>query len=222
MTFFDRTEAGRALATAVRAVVRADEDLVVLALPRGGVPVAAEIARALRAPLDTMIVRKIGLPGRPEYAMGALAEGRPPILDEVTIRRAGVRAECLTEAIRRAETELARAVRTFRAGRVAPELTGRVVLIVDDGVATGATVRVAVDCARARGARRVGIAVPVAPRSVLRQLAALADDVLCVDASDDFVAVSQAYAHFEQLSDRQVVAVLESIPTRSPGRTQAG
>lgn len=186
-----------------------DEDVVVLGLPRGGVAVAAEVARALGAPLDVIVVRKLGLPYQPELAMGAIGEGGVRVLDDEVIRLAHVSDDDLAQVEDRARAELERRADRFRAGSTRIDLTGRVVVIVDDGIATGSTARAASEVARAQGAARVVLAVPVAPAGWEDRAAGVADEVVCVASPTSFAAVGQFYDDFTQVDDAEVVAILE-------------
>jgi predicted phosphoribosyltransferase len=206
MGYRDRSAAGAALATRLTRI--AVDRPIVLGLVRGGVPVAAEIARQLRLPLDALVVRKLGVPQSPELAFGALGAGNVRVLNEMIAARL-THAEI--EAVIRIESaELARREQVFRAGRPALDLTGRVALIVDDGLATGATARAAVTLARRLGAVRVVFAVPVGAQPALEQLARDADQVICPLAPRDFGAVSQFYDAFPQVTDAEVAAALDS------------
>lgn len=208
--FADRTEAGQRLA--VRLVHLRDDEPVVLGLPRGGVPVAAEVAHALDAPLDVIVVRKLGVPYQPELGMGAVGEGGVRVLNDEVLRMAGVTATALAEVEyqERAVVE-ARALR-FRAGRPPAPLTGRTAILVDDGIATGSTMRAACQVARAAGARRVVVAVPVAPPGVEPLFKGDADEVICLETPSSFYAVGQWYADFTQVSDAEVTRLLQSEP----------
>ncbi len=221
MTFANRVAAGRALAELTRE--RVPGDVVVLGLPRGGVPVAAEVARALGAPLDVLVVRKLGLPRHPELAMGAIGEDGIRVLDRDLVAREGVseRAVAGVEAAERAE--LARRTEQYRGGRPPVPIAGRTVVIVDDGLATGSTARAAVQVARARGARRVILAVPVAPPDTVAMLRHDADVVLVVLTPERFAAVGQWYDDFTPTSDAEVVAALAAAPNsdaRSAARAE--
>jgi putative phosphoribosyl transferase len=185
------------------------DDPVVLALPRGGVPVAAQVARAIGAPLDVILVRKLGVPTQPELAMGALGEEGVRVLDRDLVARAHVRDDQLAEVERRERDELARRARTYRGERDPLPIEGRTVVIVDDGLATGASARAAIGVARARGAGRVGLAVPVAPPDTVATLRADADDVVSLETPAAMVAIGQWYDDFRQTSDAEVVAHLE-------------
>lgn len=206
MTFRDRADAGRRLAAVLTAYAGAD--LVVLGLPRGGVPVAAEVAHALAAPLDVVVVRKLGVPRQPEYAMGAIGEGGVRVVDERVVRETGVSPEQLAEVEARERAEVERRAAGLRAGRPRIPLAGRTAILVDDGVATGSTARAACAVARALGARRVVLATPVAPMRTVAALRAVADDVVAVETPADFRAVGQFYADFGQTTDAEVVALL--------------
>jgi predicted phosphoribosyltransferase len=203
--FTDRADAGRRLAERLRGELAADA--VVLGLPRGGVPVAYEVARALDLPLDVVVVRKLGLPYQPELAMGAVGEG-VRVLNEHVLRRAGVDAAGLDAVERRERAEVDRRTALLRSGRPAVPLAGREVVVVDDGIATGSTARAACQVVRARGARRVVLAAPVAPARVPAELADAADEVVVLHASVNFGAVGQFYVDFDQTSDEEVTALL--------------
>jgi predicted phosphoribosyltransferase/pimeloyl-ACP methyl ester carboxylesterase len=206
--FRNRVEAGRRLARALASF--ASEDPVVLGLPRGGVPVAAEVARALGAPLDVAVVRKLGLPRQPELAMGAIGEEGTRVLNDEVVEQSGVTADVI-DAVEQAERQvLEHRVAIFRHDREPVTLQARTAVIVDDGIATGATARAACQIARARGARRIVLAVPVGSRDRLEQLRDVADDVICLEIPDAFFAVGQAYADFRQVSDQEVVEVLNA------------
>ncbi|MBZ9715906.1 phosphoribosyltransferase [Deinococcus multiflagellatus] len=205
--FQDRTEAGQLLG-AVLAARGPWPSAVVLALPRGGVPVAAEVARALGAPLDVFLVRKLGLPMAPEVAMGALASGGAQWLNEALMDRLGISAAALAQVQAREAQELARREALYRAGRGPLNLTGRTALLVDDGLATGATMRAAVQAARLLGAGRIVVAVPVAPPDTCADLHAEADEVVCLHTPPHFQAVGQFYGDFSQATDAEVLALL--------------
>lgn len=210
--FQDRLDAGQQLAE--RLLPLRGQDVVVLGLPRGGVPVADVVARALNAPLDVVMVRKLGVPTQPEFAMGAIAEDGARVVDERTVGLLRITPEEVA-AVERHEQEVLseRAVR-FREGREAVSLAGRTVVIVDDGVATGATARVACLTARRKGAARVIVAVPVAPPQVHSQIPE-ADEVVALVTPEPFRAVGLHYRDFSQTSDEQVVAILDDAARRS-------
>jgi len=204
--FKDRAEAGRLLGTALMQL--ADEDVVVLGLPRGGVPVAREVARALAAPLDVIVVRKLGLPYRPELAMGAIGEGDMSFIDWEVVSAAGVTGAQLSRLIQREREVLEWKASLFRGDREPLDLEGRVVVIVDDGIATGSTVKAAVRVTRALGADRVIVAAPIAPADTVEDLRSVADAVLVLETPEPFYAIGQFYDDFSQTSDSEVLAAL--------------
>jgi len=209
--FADRVDAGRRLASRLHSLP--SEDLVVLGLPRGGVPVAFEIARALGVPLDIIVVRKLGVPFQPELAMGAIGEGGVRILNDQVVKLTGATAAEIDEAQAREETELARRAARFRGTRRRVPLAGRTALIVDDGIATGSTVRAACKVARAQGAARVVVATPVAPPDTVASLQDDADEVIALYTPQQFFAIGQFYDDFSQTSDDEVVECLrKSVP----------
>jgi len=205
--FSDRREAGEALVPAVRGLAPADP--VILALPRGGVPVAFEIARALKAPLDILLVRKIGAPGHEEYGIGALVDGASPqvVIDEAAARLVGASKEYIDRQVERQLAEIERRRALYRTGPPAP-LAGRTVIVVDDGIATGGTVRAALQALAQVGAKRIVLAVPLAPREVLSDLRALCDEVICLCSPDPFRAVGAHYDDFSQTEDGEVIELL--------------
>ena len=207
MRFADRTEAGRLLAARLEHL--RDQLPVVLGLPRGGVPVAYEVARALDAPLDVIVVRKLGVPWLPELAMGAIGEGGSRVLiDEETLRRAGITDELLGDVERRESVELRRRADAYRAGHVMVPIDGRTVIVIDDGIATGSTVRAACQVVTQRGAARVVLAAPVLPNELISPLRAVADEVVWLCAPESMLAVGNWYDDFSQLTDREVVELL--------------
>lgn len=203
--FRDRRDAGEQLARAVPGSL-SSRDPVVLALPRGGVPVAAPVAGALRAPLDVLVVRKLGLPGHEELAMGAVASGGALVRNEDVAGT--VSQEVFDEVLDRERAELARREHDLRGARPALEVGGREVVVVDDGLATGATMRVALATLRSRGAGRLVVAVPVAPRRACALLAEEAAAVVCLRTPHPFDAVGASYAHFEPPGRRTLLALL--------------
>ena len=208
MIFADRREAGRLLAAQLGAY-RGRDDVVVLGLPRGGVPVAFEVARALDAPLDVMVVRKLGAPGQPELAMGAIASGGIRLLNDRVVRMLGV-TERMIETVAAAETrELERREQAYRGGVPRREVAGRTVILIDDGVATGATLRAATAAIRRLAPARIVVAVPTAPPDTCERLRAEADEVVCLDTPEPFLAVGRWYRDFGQTTDEQVRALLE-------------
>lgn len=206
-TFADRTEAGQRLTHALHAYANRD-DLLVLALPRGGVPVAFEVARTLGAPLDLLLVRKLGVPRQEELAMGAIASGGIQVLNREVIAATGVGDTEIQAAVARERRELERRETAYRGERPAPEITGRCVILVDDGLATGATMRAALAALRPQHPAALVVAVPVAPPDVLARLRAEADDVVCVAAPESFFAIGAWYRDFSQLDDDRVRALL--------------
>lgn len=205
--FRDRIEAGRRLVEHLLHLK--DQDVVVLGLPRGGVPVADQVALALDAPLDVIVVRKLGVPYQPELAMGAIGEEGVRIIDSGIVAMAGVSGEELAAVERRERAELDRRARLFRGGRPRASLEGRVAVIVDDGIATGSTARAAAQVARKLGAARVVVATPVAPREAKARLGRDADEVIVVETPDPFYAIGQFYLNFSQTADADVTAILE-------------
>lgn len=204
--FENRQEAGRLLAKKIE-----DADLgevVVLGLPRGGVPVAYEVASALEAPLDVIVVRKLGVPWQSEYAMGAIGEGGARVIDDDVVRSAGVSARDLAAVEKREHAELERRTRRFRRGRQRIDLEGRTALIVDDGIATGSTARAACEVARQQGATRVVLAAPVAPHDAPGRLARSADEIIVLATPRAFSGVGQFYADFTQVPDDTVSELL--------------
>lgn len=213
MGFIDRRDGGRRLAERLVGL-RDESDVLVVGLPRGGVPVAAEVAESLLAPLDVIIVRKLGVPFQPELAMGAIGEGGVRVINDDVVRMAHVSADELAAVERRERSELERRSRRFRQGRPRVPLAGKVVVIVDDGVATGSTARAACDVARAEGAARLVLAVPVAPPDWSIRLAGAADVFVAVENPADFRAVGHFYRDFTQTDDDRVVQLLDEAAAR--------
>lgn len=212
MSFRDRTDAGRRLAEAL-AEYR-DRHPIVLALPRGGVAVAAEVAQALAAPLDLVLVRKIGAPDQPELAMGAVADGPDPLVvrNESVIRMSDVSEEEFAAVRDRELAEIQRRRARYLGDRPHPDLKGRVAIVVDDGIATGATTRAALRAVRKQKAKRVVLAVPVAPTDTLAELKGEADEIVCLEDYEAFYAIGAYYADFSQVSDEEVVETLARFP----------
>jgi len=206
MMFTDRHDAGRRLAH--RLLPFADADIVVLGLPRGGVPVAAEVAAALSAPLDVIVVRKLGVPHQPELAMGAIGEDGVRVVNDEVVRMAGIGPADLAAVERSERTELDRRARRFRGDRPRIDLTGKTALIVDDGLATGSTARAACQVARAHGAATVVLAVPVAPVEAAGRMADAADTFVALETPSTFYGVGQFYRDFTQTTDEEVVTLL--------------
>jgi putative phosphoribosyl transferase len=209
MVFHDRVDAGRKLAALMGGMRTADA--VVLGLPRGGVPVAYEVAHALDLPLDVVIVRKLGVPWHEELAMGAIGDGAR-VVDDETVRSFGVSADQLDAVERREQIELAERSRRFRIDRGPLDVRGKLAIVVDDGVATGATARAACHVVRAAGAARIILAVPVAPPDWQPQPGVDADELVCIERPSPFFAVGQWYEDFTQTTDEQVVELLHHSP----------
>ena len=216
MPFKNRSDAGRKLAKALAAYK--EQKPVILALPRGGVPVAAEVAAALEAPLDLILVRKIGVPFQPELAMGAVVDGGAPIVvrNEDVIRLAGI-DESQFKAICDSElAEIDRRRQRYVGGRDRAEIKGRTAIVIDDGVATGATTRAALRATRMRDPKKLVLAVPVAPTESLAELRGDADDVVCLEDYEFFGAIGAYYADFRQVSDEEVIDILKRHPVQKP------
>ncbi|MFO7689347.1 MAG: phosphoribosyltransferase [Cryobacterium sp.] len=209
--FTDRVEAGRCLAEELEYL--RGHDIVVLGLPRGGVPVAFEVAAVLDAPLDVIVVRKLGVPFQPEWAMGAIGENGVRIVNAEVLAVTGVTPEQLDVVERRERDELTQRLTRFRSGRDPLSLSDKIAVIVDDGIATGATARVACQVARRLGAARVILAVPVAPADTVREITE-ADEVVCVSTPRIFEAVGLHYRDFTTTTDDEVVALLDAAARR--------
>ncbi|MFD8756740.1 phosphoribosyltransferase family protein [Kitasatospora sp. NPDC059577] len=210
--FTDRTDAGRRLAARLGGF--GGPGTVVVALPRGGVPVAAEVAAALGAPLDICVIRKLGVPYQPELGMGAIGEDGVRVLNEQVIRLASVTDDQLAGVERRERAELERRARRYRGDRPPADVRGRTVVVVDDGIATGSTARAACRIVRARGAARVVLAVPVAPVDWTDRLEEVADELVCVDTPSPFFAIGEFYADFSQTEDEEVLRLLAEARAR--------
>jgi putative phosphoribosyl transferase len=206
--FRDRRDAGVRLAHRLEPL-RSEHPLV-LALPRGGVPVAAEIALALHAPLDVMIVRKLGVPRQPELAMGAIGEGGVRVLNDDVIRLAGIPRHDIDAVEARERLEIERRATRYRGGAPMLAIDGRTVIVVDDGIATGSTALAALQIAHARGARRIVLAAPVAPADTVAELASSADDVVVLETPYPFFAIGPWYEDFAQTTDDEVCRLLEA------------
>ena len=207
LPFGNRTDAGRMLAAQL-ADYRGRPDVLVLGLPRGGVPVAFEVAQALGAPLDVYLVRKLGVPGHAELAMGAIASGGVRVVNQDMVRSLRISPQQLDAVTRAEEGELQRQERLYRGGRPPPDVSGRTVILVDDGLATGATMQAAVAALRSAGPKEVVVAVPVAPPETCAELAAEADRVVCALTPEPFYAVGAWYRDFSQTSDDEVRELL--------------
>lgn len=220
MPFKNRADAGNKLAKAL-AGYKAEKP-VILALPRGGVPVAAEVAAALDAPLDLILVRKIGVPFQPELAMGAVVDGSAPIVvrNEDVIKLAGI-DESDFKAVGDSElAEIERRRRRYLGNRDRVEVDGRTVIVIDDGIATGATTRAALRATRTRNPKKLVLAVPLAPTESLAELRADADDVICLEDHEFFGAIGAYYSDFRQISDQEVIDILKRFPVSKPKNAQ--
>src|SRR2546427_10597842 len=213
--FPDRIEAGRLLAEELEKYADRD-DVIVLGLPRGGVPVAYEVAKRLRAPLDVFIVRKLGVPGFEELAAGAIASGGVRVLNQDVVRAIPHAEEAIEAVTARETAELERREQIYREGRPPPELRGRIVILVDDGLATGATMRAAVKALRQRGVAKIVVAVPVGPPDTCRGLEQEADETICLRTPAFFQAVGQYYEDFSQTSDEDVRELLARSAQEPP------
>jgi predicted phosphoribosyltransferase len=205
--FRDRRDAGRVLAQQLAAYANRP-DVIVLALPRGGVPVAYEVAKALHAPLDVFLVRKLGVPGHEEYAMGAIASGGVRVLNEEVVEGLGIPQFRIEAAAAREEQELARRESAYRGDRPPPDVKGRTVILVDDGLATGASMQAAIMALRRLQPARIVVAVPTAAPDTCEQMRAAADEVICATTPEPFRAVGLWYEDFSQTSDEEVSALL--------------
>src|SRR5579875_2593723 len=203
MLFRDRTEAGQILADKLASYAHRP-DVLVLALPRGGVPVGYEVAQALHVPLDVFLVRKLGLPGQEELAMGAIASGGIRVLNEEVIDKLNVPEEIIDAVAAEEQQELSRREHDYRAGRPPPDVRGRTVILVDDGLATGSTMRAAVAALRQQGPARIVVAVPVGAPETCTQLRREADEVVCAETPEPFYAVGAWYEDFSQTTDEEV------------------
>jgi putative phosphoribosyl transferase len=212
----DRADAGRILARRLERYA-GRPDVVVLGLPRGGVPVAYEVAKALGAPLDVFVVRKLGVPGQEEYAMGAIASGGVRVLNRDAVAGLGIPERVIDQVAERELRELERRERTYRDGREAPALEGRIVIVVDDGLATGASMRAAVEALKKRHPARIVVAVPVGSTDTCARLRGEVDEVVCAATPDPFYAVGPWYEEFDQTTDNEVHDALAQAATRQPG-----
>jgi len=215
MPFVNRNDAGRKLAAALARY--RGPDTVVLALPRGGVPVAAEIARVLDAPLDLILVRKLGVPFQPELAMGAIVNGGSPLVvrNEHVIRAADIDEADFNSACEAELREIERRRDRYLGTRERVEIAGRTVIVVDDGIATGATMRAALRGIRLRRPKKLIVAVPVAAPDSLVELQNEADDIICLESYENFDAIGLYYRDFNQVSDSEVIEILHSFPARA-------
>ena len=218
MLFKDRPDAGRELAARLSAYARRP-DVLVLALPRGGVPVASETARELQVPFDVFLVRKLGVPAHPELAMGAIAEGGVEVLSEDVIRDIGISTSAIAQVAVRERMELDRRDTMYRHGRARPEVRGKTVIVIDDGLATGASMQAAVIALRRLEPARIVVAVPVGAKDTCERLALIADEVVCAMTPEPFQAVGLWYQQFAQTTDDEVKQLLKGglcRPSTSP------
>ena len=213
-SFRDRKDAGRLLAERLAEYANRD-DVIVLALPRGGVPVGFEVARALHAPLDVFVVRKLGVPGHEELAMGAIASGGVLVLEREVVEHMGIPPYVINEVAAREERELLRREREYRDDRPEPEFRGRTAILVDDGLATGSTMRAAVKALRTRQPAKIVVAVPVAAPSSRAELAAEVDEIVCARTPEDFHSVGEWYLEFGQTTDEEVTELLNAAARAS-------
>jgi putative phosphoribosyl transferase len=214
-TYRDRRHAGTELARRLGHLK--GDDVVVLGLPRGGVPVGFEVARALDAPLDVFVVRKLGLPGHPEYAMGAIASGGVRVLNDEVVRLYSIPQQVVDAIAREEQTELERREQAYRGGRPSFDVRRRTVVLIDDGLATGSTMKAAVQAVRALGPARIIVAVPVGSPDTRREFAAIADDIVCARAPEHFAAVGQWYDDFRQTTDEEVRELLRAASAEPAG-----
>jgi predicted phosphoribosyltransferase len=215
MLFRDRADAGRVLATKLTAYA-GRPDVLVLALPRGGVPVGFEVARALDAPLDVFLVRKLGLPDFPELAMGAIATGGVQVLNQDVVRATGVPEAVVASVTSQERRELERRERAYRGDRPPPDVRGRVAILVDDGLATGASMRAAVEALRRLGPARVVVAVPVGSPQTCEEFQEEADEAICARTPEPFFGVGRWYDDFSQTTDEEVRGLLRRAAKRQP------
>lgn len=215
MHFHDRSDAGKQLAKAL-SLYKGKPDTIVLALPRGGVPPAYEIAQALLLPLDILLVRKLGMPGHEELAMGAIASGGVRVLNEDIVHGMSIPESVIADVAAEEQAELNRREQAYRGGRPAPDLEHKTVILVDDGMATGANMRAAVESARRQQAAQIIVAVPVASDSACDSLSGMADGVVCLFMPEPFYGVGRFYQDFSQTSDAEVKALLKKahIPVK--------
>jgi putative phosphoribosyl transferase len=214
--FRDRSEAGRVVAEELRRYAGRD-DVVVLALPRGGVPVGYEVAKALGAPLDVFVARKLGVPGYPELAMGAIASGGVAVLDQGLVQSLGISKEAIRQVVAQEARELERREAAYRDGRPPPDLEGKTVILVDDGLATGATMRAAALAVKEQGPARVVVAVPVAAAQTCDKFRGDVDEIICALTPEPFNAVGMWYENFDQTTDEEVRELLARAAGREEG-----
>ena len=220
MIFGDRVDAGRRLAEKLRAYANRD-DVIVLGIPRGGVPVAFEVATALNAPLDVFLSRKLGVPGQEELAFGAVATGGVRVLDQDLIEGVGISKREIEEITHRVRMELERRERVYRGARPPLDLQGKIAILIDDGIATGSSMRAAINALRQHKPARVVVAIPVAPLSTCHRLRPEVDELICVHMPESFYAIGQFYADFSQVADEEVTDLIRRAGQRiEHGRAQ--
>jgi len=215
--------AGRKLAEKLRAYGNRD-DVIVLGIPRGGVPVAFVVAESLKAPLDVFLSRKLGVPGQEELAFGAVATGGVRVLDQELIEAVGVSKAEIEEITRKVRAELERRERIFRGDRPPLDVKGKVAILIDDGIATGSSMRAAINALRQHNPARIVVAIPVAPFSTCRRLRSEVDELVCVDMPESFYAIGQFYADFSQVADDEVTSLIHRAAERAAhkgARTEA-
>jgi predicted phosphoribosyltransferase len=221
MIYSDRADAGKALAAHLQKYGDRD-DVLVLGLPRGGVPVAYEVARSLRVPFDIFLVRKLGVPGHEELAMGALASGGVRVMNDAITRQLGISQDAVERVAGREQQELERRERLYRGDRPPPAVQGRTVILIDDGLATGSTMRAAAAALRQMRPNKIIVAVPVAAAETCEALRGEVDEVVCVDTPEPFLAVGAWYADFSQTSDDEVRELLEKAGDSKTAMTHLG
>lgn len=220
LAFDDRTEAGRILAHRLNAY-SGQPNVIVCALPRGGVPVGAEIASALGVPLTVFIVRKLGVPGHEELAMGAITSGGMRLINHTVTEPLHISASVIEGTAKREMLEIARRERIYLHGRAIPDLKDKIVILTDDGIATGSTMKLAVQALQQRGAQKIVVAIPVAPADTVAELQEIADEVICLSEPEPFGSVGRWYENFEQLDDTQVCRILDSLAETVPSSRTA-
>jgi putative phosphoribosyl transferase len=220
MIYQDRTEAGKQLATQLREYANRD-DVLVLALPRGGVPVAYEVAKALEAPLTVFLVRKLGVPGYPELAMGAIASGGIRVLNEDVVDHLGIPEYVIDRIAEIEQAELERRERAYRGDRPEPNVRGKTVILIDDGLATGSTMRAAVSALRQQGPAWIVVAVPVSASQTCNEYRMGADEIICAQTPEPFLGVGQWYDDFSQTTDEEVRDLLAKAKLEMENRQPA-
>lgn len=220
LPFRDRQEAGRVLAGRLHQYA-GRRDTVIAAIPRGGVVVGAEIAEALHLPLAVFLIRKLGAPGQEELAMGAITSGGMILMNRRIVEALAIPENAVQAAVLRETRELERRERLYTRGRTRPEFKGKTVIVVDDGIATGASIRLAMDALRKQGAGRIVLAVPVAPPEAVADLRQVADEVVCLAEPATFIAVGKWYEDFQQVTDEEVCRLLDVLYAREPALQSA-